>query len=323
VFVTMKVVSLQRPAGVNLIVGELGEISLQRTLELSASHYPEGHPVRRADYLKWLYLDNPHGRAKLVVTLAPNGSYSGVTALVPFRAVLGSETIGTRYILNVLVHPAHRGRKLALEMATTAVAEAHEHHEWAIAHPNEASYPVFLKTNMKFRAGAKLLVRPPGVGARVRGYHRVWQTGESASQITGYGFDLLAEWRRSIEHPVLLADEEFLRWRYMRHPVYSYRLYFRAEEMRVTDYFVARRFRTGVDLAADWQGSESWRLGPPSIPSAATLVPWPNGETLRPRFLFNPRLVKKEFRFFATAPPGRSDDTEPWSYLTLGASDIG
>jgi len=315
--------SLQKQAGVNLVIGELGEISVSRLLELFASYHPERHLLRRADYLEWLYVHNPHGRAKLAVVVEPDGSYSGVSALVPFRTVVGNETIGTRYILNVLVHPAQRGRNLFFHMMTAAVAEAHKHGEWAIGHPNHASYPVCVKTNMTFRAGANLLVRPPGLGGRLRGYCRVWQTGDNDNPWTDYDFGTLAEWRRSIGHPVLLADEEFLRWRYMRHPAHNYRLYFRREEGRLTDYFVARRSRMGFNLAVDWQGSEIWRLGPPSVPTAVTLVPWPNAGIARPRFLFSVRAAKREFRFYATAPAGRSDDSESWSHMTLGASDIG
>jgi hypothetical protein len=290
-------------------------------MKLSASYFPESHELRRADYLEWLYVHNPHGRAKLAVIVEPDGSYSGMTALVSFRVVLGNETIGTRCILNVLVHPAQRGRNLFFHMLTAAVAEAHKHGEWIIGHPNDASYPVCIKANMKFRAGTNLLVRPPGFGGRLRGYRCVWQARDSDNHLMGYDFGTLAEWRRSIGHPVLLADKEFLCWRYTRHPTRSYRLYFRFEEGRLTDYFVARRYYIGFNLAVDWQGSESWRLGPLSVPTATTLVPWPNAAIPRPRFLFNPWPVKKEFRFYATAAAGLDD--EPWSYMTLGASDIG
>ena len=317
----VEALSLQKPAWLNLVIGELGQISVQRLLELSASYYPEGHQLRRADYLEWLYVHNPHGRAKLVVIIEPDGSYSGMTALVPFRVVLGNQTIGTRYILNVLVHPAQRGRNLFFHMMTAAVAEAHKHGEWAIGHPNDASYPVCIKTNMKFRAGTNLLVRPPGFGGRLRGYRCVWQAGDSDNHLMGYDFGTLAEWRRSIGHPVLLADEEFLRWRYTRHPTRSYRLYFRLEKGRLTDYFVMRRIYIGFNLAVDWQGSEIWRLGP-SVPRATTLVPWPNAAIPRPRFLFNLGLAKKKYRFYTTVAAGLDDD-EPCSYMTLGASDIG
>ena len=43
----------------------------------------------------------------------------------------------------------------------------------------------------------------------------------------------------------------------------------------------------------------------------------------RPRMLFKPRGLDRQFEFFATPADERSADNEPWSYITLAASDIG
>src|SRR5258706_567833 len=96
---------------------------------------------------------------------------------------------------------------------------------------------------------------------------------------------------------------------------------------RVVYYYVRRRFRMPlVWLAVDWQGADLWRDGPPGPWQSPTLVPWPAEDSTalyRPRMLFKPRGLDRQFQFFATPADERSVGHEPWSYVTLAASDIG
>ncbi len=299
---------------------------MDRVLALAATYYPDGDPVRRVDYLDWLYRRNPNGECRIALALDGDGSYVGMMALIPFRMTNGSAIIDTVAVVHVLVHPKCRGRNLFVRMILAVNQERQRTDEWLIGHPNESATPGWHRTKMVFRTVDDVRVRLPLL-RRSR-----WRSGQavrlSEAILASCDLSALDDWRRTLGSPALAVDCAFLKWRFLDHPIHHYELFGWLDGDRLLGYYVRRRFRMPlVWLAVDWQGADLWRDGPPGAWLSPTLVPWPAQDSTaslcRPRMLFKPRGLDRQFRFFATPAHERSTTNEPWSYVTLAASDIG
>ncbi len=308
------------------MVRPFADYSMERGLALAAKHYPEGNPVRRADYLHWLYQQNPNGSCRMALAVDDDGSYVGMMALIPFRMVSGPDFINTIAVVHVLVDPAHRGKNLFVRMIEAVNEERHRSGEWLIGHPNDSATPGWRRTRMAFRTVDEVRVRFPLLrGARLGARRATRLTGAILARCD---FSALDQWRRALGSPALLIDRAFLKWRFLDHPIHRYEIFGWLDGDRLLGYYVRRRFRVPmVWLAVDWQGEALWRDGPPGAWFCPTLVPWPSApgsaKVDRPRMLFRPRGLDRQFRFFATPADESSMGAESWSYVTLAASDIG
>ena len=309
-----------------ITVKPFAECSMDQVLALAASYYPEGDPVRRVDYLEWLYQRNPNGVCRLALAVEEGGSYIGMMALIPFRMVSGADIINTIAVVHVLVHPAHRGKNLFVRMILAVNEERRRTGEWLIGHPNDSATPGWRRTKMAFRTVDEVRVRFPMLGGARSNGRRAVRLSEAMLALCDFG--ALDEWRRKLGSPALLVDRAFLKWRFLDHPIHRYEIFGWLDGDQLLGYYVRRRFRIPlVWLAVDWQGADLWRDGPPGAWLSPTLVPWPSTPSTdqmdRPRMLFKPRGLDRQFQFFATPADERSVNNEPWSYITLAASDIG
>jgi len=308
-----------------IVVRPIAECSMERVLALAATYYPDGDPVRRADYLEWLYRRNPNGECRLALALENDGSYVGMMALIPFRMTGGGATIDTIAVVHVLVHPKYRGRNLFVRMILAVNEERQRTGEWLIGHPNESATPGWRRTRMIFRTVDDVRIRLPLLSRSRRGGPRPVRLSDAMLALCD--FSALDEWRCTLGSPALAVDREFLKWRFLDHPIHRYEIFGWLDGDRLLGYYVRRRFRMPmVWLAVDWQGADLWRDGPPGAWLSPTLVPWPTEDSTssyRPRMLFKPRGFDRQFQFFATPANELNVNHEPWSYVTLAASDIG
>jgi hypothetical protein len=240
--------------------------------------------------------------------------------------VSGADIINTIAVVHVLVHPAHRGKNLFVRMIRAVNEERRRTGEWLIGHPNDSATPGWRRTKMAFRTVDEVRVRFPLLGGSRWSGRRAVRLSEATLALCD--FSALDQWRRRLGSPALLVDRAFLKWRFLDHPIHRYEIFGWLDGDLLLGYYVRRRFRIPlVWLAVDWQGEDLWREGPPGAWLSPTLVPWPiehsTGQADRPRMLFKPRGLDRQFQFFATPADERGADNEPWSYITLAASDIG
>ncbi len=308
-----------------VVVRQISECSMEKVLALAATYYPEGDPVRKPDYLEWLYRRNPNGECRLGLVLEADGAYIGMMALIPFRMTNGPGIIETVAVVHVLVHPKYRGRNLFVRMILAVNEERQRTGEWLIGHPNASATPGWRRTRMAFRTVDDVRVRLPLMGRSRWSGRRVVRLSDA--MLARCDFSALEDWRRELGSPALAVDRAFLKWRFLEHPIHRYEIFGWLDGERLLGYYVRRRFRMPlVWLAVDWQGADLWRDGPPGAWLSPTLVPWPTEDSrqlYRPRMLFKPRGLNRQFEFFATPTNEPSTDNEPWSYITLAASDIG
>jgi len=309
-----------------IVVKPLAECSLDNVLELAASHYPARDPVRRIDYLEWLYQRNPNGECRLALAIGNDGAYVGMMALIPFRMVSSADIITAVAVVHVLVHPTYRGRNLFVRMIHAVNEERRRTGEWLIGHPNDQAIPGWRRTGMAFRTVDEVCVRFPLLRGVRRNGRRAVRLSESTLGVCD--FRTLDAWRSGLGSPALLVDRAFLKWRFLDHPIHRYEIFGWLDGDRLQGYYVRRRFRMPlVWLAVDWQGEDPWRDGPPSAWFGPTLVPWPSALSTtrpdKPPMLFRPPGFDRQLQFFATAADSRGTDSEPWSYITFAASDIG
>jgi len=82
----------------SLSLRTFSEASIEAFTALAATYCAEGHEARNPEYLRWAFLRNPAGGAgKVACAEAPDGSWSGMMGMVPFRIRHG-ERVFTVYM---------------------------------------------------------------------------------------------------------------------------------------------------------------------------------------------------------------------------------
>jgi len=79
-----------------------------------------------APYLRWLYRDNPDGRAFGYNAIAPDGSIAAHYCMIPVWFHLNGEVLRAGLGINTATHPDHEGKWLFLKVAHKTIAEATE-----------------------------------------------------------------------------------------------------------------------------------------------------------------------------------------------------
>lgn len=302
-----------------LSLNEFDEACIERFLELAATYYPAEHEARNRDYLRWAFLKNPAGVGRIAHAETSSGKWTAVMGLVPFRIQHGRNQLVASMVVNVLVHPEHRKEKLFVKLIEHTRAQLKGTSEWLIGHPNAAAVPGWRRTNQGFRAGYRVRVAPPLLS--LRRHHGEVLRGRSGA-LDGADFSPLSAWQENLGRPVIAADAAFLEWRFLSHPTRrSYRVHVDRDERGITGYRVDRPFKSpAVRWFVDWQGEAYWKGGPVRgvLPS---FYAWPIAEAAPALSLELPKF-KKEYPFFATPCATMENDGDPWSHLTLAATDF-
>jgi hypothetical protein len=292
-----------------------GEIDVGRLDALLASEYPAQHDVRKRAFLDWLYCNNPAGEGRFVLAVDADGSYRGVTGVVPFVITVGTDTMLAHLALHVLVHREYRKENLFGRMIRVLTTSLEPGPAWLFGHPNANALPFWKRHKMAFRPDYVLAWNRRIFDARLRRY----QTIESRKQLVDLDFSSLREWRQALGTPVLASEADFLAWRFLDHPTRRYRVAVRLEGPHVKGYCViAKDLRPGIDVIVDYQGSQETAQGPPGRMSRLSFTTW------RPTDAgaSSGRLVKR-IAFFATGiGVPRSLAATSWDRVSLAACDF-
>ena len=117
---------------------------LEKLTALFKAVWPRGKPID-ADYLRWLYCENPRGRV-IGLNAWSGGEIVGHYAVIPIRAVRNGISVTAGLSLNTAVHPSQQGRGLFTTLANETYAIAKEYgmdHIVGVANTN--STPGFIR----------------------------------------------------------------------------------------------------------------------------------------------------------------------------------
>ena len=134
---------------------------LDELVSLARIEYGDAEMSNKA-YLRWQYVENPAGKAIVVVARADNGALAGQYVVIPLDFRLDGQLGKGSLSLNTLTHPDYRGQGLFTKMAneTYDVCKS-EGLNITLGFPNKNSYPGFVrKLQFQHIGNATVMFRP-------------------------------------------------------------------------------------------------------------------------------------------------------------------
>ena len=248
-----------------LRIDEIGEENIPAYVELSQTEYGDA-AVSDPDHLRWKYLRNPQGRA-VGVHLFNNQQLIGRMAAVPrtFESASGPATAA--YIVDLVVHHAHRGMN-ALLMLMNGLKTLMEGFDFLLVTPNESGIRVwqsFVRVPARFDfdafvaplrplrlLGTKNARSPSPLRQKADAAWAALYSGATRVGGLAPGFTLDSTWPARTElddlfHRSIAAialgrrDAAFLEWRFRESPRFRYDMTFIRKRGQLVGYLAGRR----------------------------------------------------------------------------------
>jgi len=179
-----------------LVKGCLSDSEIEQTASLLSLVWPNAGIT--ADYLHWLYRENPAGTAE-IYNVWDNGQIIAHYAAIPVKADLFGVQENGLLSLNTAVHPTYRGKGYFKKLALQTFADAHTRGTSFVIGVANANSTVLFRRQLRFQLVCPLTVKI-GVGSIKR-----------LSVLAEKGRDYTQSW-----------DEQTLSWR-LRRPCAKYR----------------------------------------------------------------------------------------------------
>jgi hypothetical protein len=293
------------------------EADFDKLINLGKTYYPANHPALTDSFLKWLYLNNPDGRATLVIAQETE-LWIGMMVLIPITLEHSSGLLQKAcYAINVLTHPDHRTKNLFVKMISHTKTFLQEQNIWLLGHPNANAIPGWKRQKMQFREPLQLYINKLSffIGVHKESIKNL----EQLSNIPKEFWTQLAQ--RQDAH--VKYTPEFIAWRYLEAPHKQYRVFSVYKNKQLLGLYITRNFKFCIDLTIDFIS--------PSVSNYAvllssvfkpTLLMFPSLNNAQPEILKAcwKLLVKRQFPFFVTT--WIKEDTFDMSGITLAASDF-
>lgn len=264
------------------------------------------------EYLVWLCLSNPAGRARVVLAEL-SGTIVGGMILVPVPMVLNNLPVSAWFVANVLTDPAQRKLGLFSTMISASKEFASTCNGWLVGHPNQAALKGWQRAQMSFQPD--LVPRLVWLSWPSRMAREV-PIGEWHKGYSDAGVALVASAGASLD---IRRSPDFMEWRFIARPDVEYRVLVHETEVGAC-FFIVRSWRLGMDLLVDAvvpSGARSLGLGfyrPTIVPATETKL----GAHLISSVRSLGRIDSKRMRFFVDGARGEADG----SLLTLAVSDF-
>ncbi len=284
-------------------------------VEISAKEFPADDKLLRADYAQWLYLENPHGIAK-IVSAAENGRWVAFLAMIPAALIVKGVRRSGYFVVNVLVDPAQRGKNIFGHLIEIAQDQVKSEGALLLGHPNTAAVGAWRRAGMRFHPPLRARLLSP-IRLLSGEFDRAESSGTAGLRnfIERYNEEALETSRIA---PIL--SEEYMRWRFIRHPSNRYRMLVISKAGTVLGVMIVKNIRWGVNLLLDCFALQGQR------DVALSFAPWFTFALAAPA-LANassrlwPAPIKKEFPFFCT-DSARSVEADEVECLGLSLSDF-
>jgi GNAT superfamily N-acetyltransferase len=171
-------------------VSVLDRANIEDYLKLFEASYGQNSKLT-ADYLRWLYEANPHGRA-VGVDAYFNGELAAHYATIPRVYRVGADDILGLLSVNTATHPSHQRNGLFTRLATATFEQAsQEGYQYVVGIANAQSIKGFLN-KLEFehlgQVGLALGRRPPTVplGYSHLEKNKDWMSWRLANPSSGY-----------------------------------------------------------------------------------------------------------------------------------------
>jgi len=295
-------------------IGAFEEGDFDRLARLFSREFQADDKLLSAAYTKWLYADNPHGPAQ-IVRASEDGEWVGFLAAIPVRLAREGTQRTAYYVVNVLVDPAQRGKKVFDRMIEVAAAHAQSEGAMLMGHPNPAAMGAWRRAKMRFQAPLKATIATPTAIFRpqlrreaVAEARRLALSVELYNARTSHA----SKWR-------LLLTTDYLDWRFLRHPTNHYRLTDISNGDEPLGFIVTKRLRSFLHLMIDdFMLDDFGGAGFVSAPFATVVFVTEAVGAASHELL--PCPVRKEIPYFCTA---FGDDAGEHSFrLGLSATDF-
>ena len=127
---------------------DANEEMLEGLIVFFKQYYNSEDQICDIEYLKWLYLENPAGLAKLVIAYQ-EGEIVGLTTLVPIDLSCRTEN-KTYFAVNVLVLEKCTNKMTFFLMLRKLLKFVKNKGSLLVGHPNAAAYPFWKRMKMDF-----------------------------------------------------------------------------------------------------------------------------------------------------------------------------
>ena len=227
-----------------------------------------GEDVSDPRFIRWMYEENPAGRALEYATLN-KGLVSGHIAALPLRYQMGLRTALGSVAVNAITHPDYRGKGVFViltDLLNKRSAAAGIEFSFGFANLNSEKaclrhlsyqelgrFPLWVlpfrlprimaaqesKRGIFWRAAARLA--QPGARAWLGVLRPRLRQGIAVERLTEFGpeFDALWESAKDAYGNVIVRDRAFLDWRFVRPPTRRYEILAARKDRRLLGYLIS------------------------------------------------------------------------------------
>ncbi len=191
---------------------------LKETADLFSKVFGKSY---KEDYFFWKYRFNLFGRLYGVQAVNEKGEAVGHVAAIPLKGHwYGKETVFFQFV-DAMVHEEHRGKNTLTRMIEVLFDFIKEHHQefFPYVYPGPVSFKIGTKYGWltHLESVKDVIIKP-----RRRSF--TFLKLEEPTQELGIITKIWTSLKNY--YPIaLMRDEEFLKWRYLSHPIFSYKLY--------------------------------------------------------------------------------------------------
>ena len=284
--------------------------------ELNSTYYDENHPILDSIYLRWIYLDNPAGRATLIL-VEQDEIYIGVMALIPIMLINQGKHQNACFCIHVLSHPGHRNKRLFLKMINFTKKHLEENGIWLLGHPNKNAIRGWRKQKMQFKPSLLAHLskfRWPFTPYKVTKVTSITELEELPNEF----------WNRSIKNGMVYMNDnpEFISWRYLNAPFCDYEVSLITKDNQPVGINVTKAFKGPLRLMVHYY-SNLENLSQVVRANKLTIVMVSNISGTSSSILKGcwKLPVQKHMPFFLS-DWDVSQKSRDYSLLTLGVSDL-
>lgn len=299
----------------DVVIESFNNDDLEPLRQLFASYFPPGDRLLTPEYSRWLYGDNPFGRA-LMVKVLEGARWVGFMAMIPVTLNKGGEDLSAYYVVNVLVHPDFHGKHLFGRMIKAAMVRVAQEKAALLGHPNDMALKSWQRARMQFHEPLRPSIAWP----------RLWPKAVRAREVTtpsdlSSSAAALVDITTQSDQWRVAATPDYLVWRYLRHPSNSYVVQVLSAKGQAVGVQVTKAVKPGLRLLVDQfvhakDAKDATALLPP-----LTICFWPESLTAAMSGAVGPLPWKKRVPFFLTRPQ-QQESSSNLARIGLSASDF-
>lgn len=225
------------------------EQMINELIQFGQLYYDKASLNLNKEYLKWLYIDNPNGQAKVCIIKNEN-MIVGVIIFIPIY--LGcTEFIQKAYFaMNVLTHPQYRGQNLFGLMIAHSKDFFSKEGYWLLGHPNKNAIKGWARAKMQFRRPLKVYLSKFSLLSLFGkiGSSTLIKNNEDLKNIPDEFWRKVSKSYNSIH---VLFSHEFISWRFINAIEKGYKVKLIKKDSETIGLLISKKYKFGFDLLID------------------------------------------------------------------------